>query len=186
MCRRARHLFALCSAVSLLLFVAACVLWMRSYRTMDNFGRYAVDPATPSTFAEARGVGTARGAFTFGHVRVSDPSQLGWTPPPRGTSWRWMSDPVSSSGLYPRTWSWLGFARWDQPLNKNNGGGFARGFQVPLWAIALLSAVAPALWLARAHLRSRQTRRRQAGLCPGCGYDLRASPERCPECGCGH
>src|SRR5688572_768012 len=157
--RLGRHVLTLCSAASLLLCVAVCALWVRSYRTMDNFGRYAVDPATPSTFAEARGVGTARGAFTFGHVRVSDPSQLGWTPPPRGTSWRWMSDPLSSSGLYPRTWSWLGFARWDQPLNKNSsGGGFARGFQVPHWAIALLSAVAPALWLARADFRSRRIR----------------------------
>jgi hypothetical protein len=50
---------------------------------------------------------------------------------------------------------------------------------LPWWFLTLCSAILPALALRR-RLR---VRRRPPGTCPGCGYDLRASPVRCPECG---
>ena len=57
---------------------------------------------------------------------------------------------------------------------------YVKFVSVPHWSLALLFAILPALHL-RAAIRSR--RRRRAGHCPRCGYDLRATPERCPECG---
>jgi hypothetical protein len=53
----------------------------------------------------------------------------------------------------------------------------------PCWVIVVVSAVfaAPyAWWLSR---RIVQRRRRSRQLCLACGYDLRSSPDRCPECG---
>lgn len=53
----------------------------------------------------------------------------------------------------------------------------------PLWLPLALFFLYPALReVARYHERAR-TRRRTAGLCVACGYDLRASTNRCPECG---
>lgn len=51
---------------------------------------------------------------------------------------------------------------------------------IPLW-LPLLFATAPPLWVAGRTWTRR--RRRGSGLCAACGYDLRASASRCPECG---
>jgi hypothetical protein len=55
---------------------------------------------------------------------------------------------------------------------------------VPHWIVATACALPPLAWLALVvPKRIRQRRRRRLGLCLACGYDLRESPEKCPECG---
>lgn len=59
---------------------------------------------------------------------------------------------------------------------------YSWNFRLPMWVPTALAALLPAAWLS---LRSRRLRwhRASRGLCANCGYDLRASPGRCPECG---
>lgn len=54
------------------------------------------------------------------------------------------------------------------------------GFGLPSWFVAASFGLLPAVWW-RGHLKRRGIAR--AGLCRNCGYDLRATPARCPECG---
>jgi hypothetical protein len=50
---------------------------------------------------------------------------------------------------------------------------------LPAWLVVFVAAILPACWYA--HWVSR--RGKPVGYCPACGYDLRATPDRCPECG---
>jgi hypothetical protein len=74
--------------------------------------------------------------------------------------------------VYPQVFVQRGFAGFT--YGRGTLGSWAG---VPVWFVTLvLAGIGLSSWrLAR--------RRRAPGLCRACGYDLRATPGRCPECG---
>jgi hypothetical protein len=78
----------------------------------------------------------------------------------------------------------LGFEKghWDAYIGFARNGGKTHGAYVaiPIWFLLPLLGFLPGRAVVR---RLRERRHARVGTCRVCGYDLRASPERCPECG---
>lgn len=163
--RVARFAFTLCSAVSLLLCAAACVLWARSGTVMDGV-RHAVPVRSDAVSTSSFTLFTRGNALHYLYVGPSE-----GTPP----GWKVLNDPQP-----PRFVTMTDRPKW-QALGFGRGGGTGWRFvSVPFWFLVPSMLVLPALWLL-AQVRRRRLAR--AGRCLTCGYDLRASPGRCPECG---
>src|SRR5262249_352735 len=66
-------------------------------------------------------------------------------------------------------------------VEKAPANGRFIGIRISLLTVA--TAGLPLLWYRRWSLGRRVQFRLRNDLCPSCGYDLRTSPDRCPECG---
>jgi len=168
-----RFLLRFLAPLSLLLCAGIMVGWKRSARIHDDFW-YSVRP----TFAV--GLALDRGKFVFYQITSGlyslSPGLSHTVEPIRPFD----VTLFQNNGYALAVYDWLGFGY----VNANGSvPGFRQRFLLlPAWFLCLVTGAAPALWAVRL-ATDRRRRRIRRGLCAGCGYDLRATPGRCPECG---
>ena len=182
-----RRLFTLLSAASLVLCAATCVLWARSHWHQDGFvfargGRLTWGRCDRGKVALLT-IDGDDGPDRAGRVRWGGRWDWGELPPVPGTiGWgREASDPYVRLGGFQ-------YVRGTQEyLTSRTPFAIAsRPFRlvvVPLWSPAAATAWPVLPLAARAVRRVRSRWVPEPGRCPVCGYNLRATPVRCPECG---
>jgi hypothetical protein len=142
---------------------ALLVLWYRSYVAYDEL-------IIPGTSGELR-LASNDGAIIVG---VFDAER------PRGRLWSRGRVRFGGQTEFGR----LIGAGTDNPIPFDAAAGFsAVGVAVPHWVVAIPLGLGAAWWLIVQRRRDVLRHRAGHGLCLACGYDLRQSPERCPECG---
>ena len=190
--------------LSLILCLSAAALWIRSYWRIDSLIHFRPQHQYSTLWIDHRTTIIIRSGPVYeadsqrGSLRllyVNSNGEYARTESPSRTSYRPddQDDAYHNSGIPP----WidvmhLGFALEHRPVPQviyNTPAGpqppppiayVIHALYTPWWFWTAMFTLLPvARW--RSALRRRSRRRR--GLCLNCGYDLRASADRCPECG---
>jgi hypothetical protein len=193
-----RILFDGLTVLSLLLFVAAVVMGVRSYWALDQAWIFRNTPSEQSRDGRVKtgwilNIASLNGGVGFLWDTYDQPHQPGTR---MGASFKFRSEAVMGTDVYPNTGivsrdSY--FHRADERALYFRRRGFIAGWDytlptpfvfatVPFWAVAVTAALLPSSRLI-SRWRQRRRAQRMRGLCPACEYDLRATPDHCPECG---
>jgi hypothetical protein len=169
-----RILWAASAGVSLLLSAAAAGVWVRSY--------WMGAEVDWSRGADYGAVGIGSGRFTsIWHQAGNGTAASG----DDGSLEYHRAVPPAHAAIFADRY----VKRWHTVVPGIRSGVSETGlsssdvFDCHLAYPTALTALAPLAWSIGFVRRRRRNRRARAGLCKQCGYDLRASPGRCPECG---
>jgi hypothetical protein len=192
-----RLLFHLAALISLVLSVTAVGLWLRAANLSDHWVWVSTTPGPVAGTWDQR-----EWTLTFGYGRVlfrrarMEMTLLypDWQPSSRHNRVKYDAlppgeglAPIPYPGqLNPRTIVYVRIPGLRaQRTTTHTAHSKASDFELmfPLWIIAVAGAILPLIWEVRYRRFILRSRRRRRGLCPACGYDLRATPARCPECG---
>ncbi len=170
--RFGRWLFNFLAAVSLLLLIPATGLWVRELSRDDQW--YNLRHNITSGVTSNTDVSTGNGRiFAFYDHQIQPASA------DENAGWRHRSYPAGQMSQRQSSGSVNLFHFSSRPPQGRLLHG-SWSLELRLWPVVVLTAIAPVLWVVTQVYRSRRPR---DGSCPVCGYDLRATPDRCPECG---
>jgi hypothetical protein len=142
------------AVASLVLCLASLALWVWS----RSFNDFFVGQISPH---HALAIGTMQGVVVVD--TTNDPTYQ----KPTGLHWE--------HGLANARW--LFWKYHVTGFSYESGDGY-HNFYFPLWFVATVFLIG-AWWFRRVSTRPRIV----LGTCLKCGYDLRATPDHCPECG---
>jgi hypothetical protein len=176
--RALRILLKAATVLSLVLYIAVMVLWFRSYSTADTFAHASKgSPARAiSLKSEHGGISLMLSIYNF---RASK-GEWAWQTAEPNDYPRLPQALADAASGDDRIWGKGKFQCYRMTLKLGAARVGLHALVMPHWAWIIACLLLPCV-RAVALLRSRS--RAGSGRCLACGYDLRATPERCPECG---
>ena len=161
-----RVIFNGLTLLSMLLYIAVAGLWIEGY-----FGVIGYRFRSNSSL---RTIHTVRDGFQCDHFFMDNNTPIYGTYYKQG----WWQTTRAKHNIAPTSRFVFRIASPEDGNHEHTEAVF-----VPAYMILLPFSILPAIWIRSRFADSRGRKRIQANRCNSCGYDLRATQNRCPECG---